>query len=259
MSAWDTRRVSAPRRIEIAGIPALLVEPDSPPTRLVLWQTHLGGSMEGTLAQLRSLAERGCRAVSFDPPDHGDRSADGDPRAFAMAMLEQFRLRMWPILGQTTLEALRVIDATLDGAVTSVAAGGISMGGDVAIAVAGIDPRVDRVAAVGSTPDWTRPGMTRLDDAGMLLAQGRADSYGQWLRDELDPMMHRDRYRRGPPMRLHYGTEDHHVPQANGQAFAEALAAGGQIEIVEHPGLDHFGVCVDEAALQDCLGFLAGD
>jgi hypothetical protein len=46
---------------------------------------------------------------------------------------------MWPILGQATLEALRVIDATRDPAITSIVAGGISMGGDIAIALAGID------------------------------------------------------------------------------------------------------------------------
>jgi uncharacterized protein len=247
------------RRIEVAGIPALFVEPGAPPSRLVLWQTHLGGDKERTLPQLRSLAERGCRAVGFDPPGQGERAVSDDPRGYAGAVLQRFRLRMWPLLGQATLEALRIVDAACDEAITSVAAGGISMGGDVAIALAGIDPRIERVAAVGSTPDWTRPGMTRIDDPATLLEQGSPDSYGRWLRDHLDPMVHLAGYERGVPMRLHYGGEDHHVPQANGRAFADALGAHGPIEIVEHPGLDHFGVCVDEAALDDCLTFLAGD
>jgi pimeloyl-ACP methyl ester carboxylesterase len=247
------------RRLEVAGIPALVVEPEAAASRLVLWQTHLGGAKERTLPQLRALAARGCRAVGFDPPDQGERAASDDPRAFATAVLERFRLRMWPLLGQATLEALRVIDATLDATITSVAAGGVSMGGDVAIALAGIDPRIDRVAAVGSTPDWMRPGMTRLDDPSSVVEQGSADSYGQWLRDQLDPAIHLARYRRGVPMRLHCGAQDHHVPQANARAFAEALSAEGRIEIVEHPGLDHFGVCVDDGALEDCVAFLAGD
>jgi uncharacterized protein len=248
----------APRRIDVAGIPALVVDPDDAPTRLVLWQTHLGGSKEQTVAQLRGFAARGCRAVSFDPPGHGDRSDGEDPRRYAAGVLERFRLRMWPILGQTVLEALRVLDAVSDPGITLVTAGGVSMGGDVAIALAGVEPGVDRVAALGSTPDWTRPGMTRLDDPTALLAQGEPDRYGQWLRAQLDPMLHLERYRRGVPMRLHYGADDHHVPQANGRAFAEALADAGPVEIVEHPGRDHFGVCVDADAVADCVAFLAG-
>ena len=256
------------RRIEVAGIPALIVEPEAAPSRLALWQTHLGGSKEQTLPQLRALAGRGCRAVSFDPPDHGDRAAGDDARAYATAVLERFRLRMWPLLGQSTLEALRVIDATLDATITSVAAGGVSMGGDVAIALAGIDPRIGRVAAVGSTPDWTRPGMTRLDDSGTVLEQGSPDSYGQWLRDHLDPTTHLGRYERGVPMRLHCGQEDHHVPQANARAFAGALSAGARsagalsagapIEIVEHPASITSASASTERALGDCVAFLAG-
>lgn len=248
------------RRLDVAGIPAVVVEPAAgAPSRLVLWLSHLGGSMERALGQLHALAALRVRAVSFDPPGHGQRATTDDPRAYANAVLDRFRLRMWPILGQTTLEALRVIDATRDEAITSIGAGGISMGGDIAIALAGIDPRITRVAAIGSTPDWTRPGMMRLDAPDTPLEQGSPDSYGGWLRDQLDPMAHLERYRRGVAMRLHCGGEDHHVPQANARAFAAALPAPAPIEIVAHPGLDHFGVCSDESVVGDCLVFLAGD
>lgn len=244
------------RRIDVAGIPTLIVEPDASPSRLVLWLSHLGGSAERTRSQLQALARLGVRAVSFDAPEHGERATSADPRAFAAEVLAAFRLRMWPLLGQTTLEALRVLDATRDGGVSSVAAGGISMGGDVAIALAGIESRIVRVAATGSTPDWTRPGMTRLDAPGTLVDQGAPDSYGRWLCDRLDPMCHLDRYRRELSMRLHCGDDDHHVPQANARAFATALPAT-PIAVVAHPGLDHFGVCRDEAVVTDCLTFLA--
>jgi hypothetical protein len=100
--------------------------------------------------------------------------------------------------------------------------------------------------------------MTRLDDPGEPLRQGDADRYGQWLREQLDPMIHLERYRREVAMRLHYGSDDHHVPQATGWAFADALSGAGSIEILEHPGLDHFGVCLDEGAVTDCAVFLAG-
>ncbi len=246
-------------RIEVAGIPALIVEPEVAPSRLIVWLSHLGGSKGRALPQLHALADPGVRAVSFDPVDHGERATAGDPRAYANAVLEEFRLRMWPVLGQTTLEALRVIDAVSDEGVVSMGAGGISMGGDVAIALAGIDPRIDRVAGVGSTPDWTRPGMTRLDDPGTVVEQGRPDSYGEWLRAQLDPMVHLDRYRRAVQMRLHCGGDDHHVPEADARAFAAALGDGAPLEIIAHPGLDHFGVCSDASAVDDCLAFLAGN
>jgi hypothetical protein len=46
-------------------------------------------------------------------------------------------------------------------------AGGVSMGGDVAVALAGVDPRIDRVAALVATPDWARPGMSGCNPAAL--------------------------------------------------------------------------------------------
>lgn len=40
-------------------------------------------------------------------------------------------------------------------------AGGVSMGGDVALVLAGTDDRIALVSALVATPDWTRPGMHR--------------------------------------------------------------------------------------------------
>jgi dienelactone hydrolase len=47
------------------------------------------------------------------------------------------------------------IIANRDVLISKMVAGGFSMGGDISIALAGIDHRVGRVAAIGSTPDWT--------------------------------------------------------------------------------------------------------
>lgn len=71
------------------------------------------------------------------------------PSAVGAAMLESFRRRMWPLLGQTVLECMRVLDWVDDrfDAPGPRVAGGVSMGGDVAIAFAGIDGRISRVAA----------------------------------------------------------------------------------------------------------------
>lgn len=115
----------------------------------MVWMTHLGGSAEQTLPMLERFAAAGHPAVSFAPVLHGARGS-GDPWAFATEVLAAFRRRMWPILGQTTLEAMRVLTWAQEqsGRPGTGLAGGVSMGGDVAVALAGIDPRVRRVATV---------------------------------------------------------------------------------------------------------------
>jgi cephalosporin-C deacetylase-like acetyl esterase len=57
------------------------------------------------------------------------------------------------VCSRPALDALRVIDAARDDGITSFGAGGISMGGDIAIALAGIDPRIGRVADEGAVGD----------------------------------------------------------------------------------------------------------
>jgi cephalosporin-C deacetylase-like acetyl esterase len=65
------------------------------------------------------------------------------------------------LAGRTVLESLRVLDWVDEhfGVAGPRVAGGVSMGGDVAVALAGVDPRIDRVAALVATPDSARPGM----------------------------------------------------------------------------------------------------
>jgi hypothetical protein len=136
------------------------------------------------------------------------------------------------------------------------------MGGDAAVALAGIDERVRRVAAIGSTPDWSRPGMHELQDPARLIDQGEADAYARWFADQLDPMGHLDRYRRDLAIDFELGAEDCHIPEANARAFAEALAAldppaSATVEINVHAGLDH-GVVSDQAAKDAAAAFLLG-
>ncbi|KGJ72954.1 hypothetical protein GY21_12085 [Cryobacterium roopkundense] len=90
---------------------------------------------------------------------------------------------MWPILGQTTLDALRIVDWAIEthDLSSDVVAGGVSMGGDISVALAGVDPRVKRVAALVATPDWTRPGMTQVGRPEELIDQGSPSPHGEWL------------------------------------------------------------------------------
>src|SRR5436190_7153359 len=92
----------------VDGIPVLLVEAAEPGGDVVLWMSHLGGSAEQTLPMLERFAGAGHPAVSFDAVGHGGRGS-GDPWEFAAGVLGAYRRRVWPILGQTTLEAMRVL------------------------------------------------------------------------------------------------------------------------------------------------------
>ncbi len=246
----------------VDGIPMVLVEPLETAGPVVLWLSHLGGSAVQTLPMLERFAAAGHPAVSFDAVGHGRRGS-GDPWEFAARVLGGFRRRMWPILGQTTLEAMRAVTWAQERTAGAGEArvGGVSMGGDVAVALAGIDPRVVRVATVGSTPDWSRPGMRELRDASEVLDQGAADPYSQWFADQLDPMRHLERYRDGAAITFELGEADHHIPRENAQAFVDTLlqtraATPASLRIQIYPGLDHFGVTTSDAALSAAADWL---
>ncbi len=252
--------MSVRREELVEGIPVILVEPEEQRGAPVLWMSYLGGYAARNLPMLERFAAAGHPAASFDAPGHGARGS-GDRWEFAASVLAEFRRRMWPLLGQTTLEALRVLD-WLGGEVDAsdgFLVGGFSMGGDVAVALAGIDERVSRVAAIGSTPDWSRPGMRELRDPGRLIDQGEPDAYARWFAGQFDPMRHLERYRRDLVIDFELGGEDRHIPEANARAFAAALAALdppiAEVTINVHPGLDH-GVVSDEAAKEAAVEFL---
>jgi dienelactone hydrolase len=245
----------------VEGIPVILVEPEEQRGAPVLWMSYLGGYAARNLPMLERFAAAGRPAISFDAPGHGRRGR-GDRLEFAESVLASFRQRMWPLLGRTTLEALRVLD-WLAGEVDAsdgFLAGGFSMGGDAAVALAGIDERVRRVATIGSTPDWSRPGMRELREPLRLIDQGQADAYARWFAEHLDPMRNLERYRRPVAIDFELGAEDSHIPTANAEAFADALAAvdppaAAEVLIRVHPGLDH-GVVSDQAAKEAAFEFL---
>lgn len=121
-----------------------------------------------------------------------------DPLELGREVLGAFRPRMWALAGRTVLESLRVLDWADQqlGNAGRRFVGGVSMGGDIAVALAGTDERITRVTALVATPDWTRPGMRMLDDQKVVLDQGEADRYAEWFYDAFDPMTHLDAYRR---------------------------------------------------------------
>ncbi len=160
---------------------------------------------------------------------------------------------MWPIIGQTTLDCLRVIDHLGGG---PVVAGGTSMGGDVAVTLAGLDRRVTRVAAIVATPDWTRPGMRDIRDPSRVLPQGDADASAQWFFDRLDPLTHVENYAHGPAILFECGADDLHVPPDGAQRFAAAL--GEDVRVNVRVGLGHIDGASSAELIDSCIGWLRG-
>lgn len=230
---------------------------------LALWLPALGVDKDWVAPFLDELAEAGFVAVTFDLWQHGERGAEPADR-LRERVFDSFRRHKWPILGNTTLDALRVIDWAIDAfdAGPRVVAGGISLGGEAAVTLAGIDRRVERVAAIVASPDWTSPGMHRFDDPTQLLEQGDADAYAQWFYDQLDPLRHLDRYAHGPAIAFECGQDDFHVPAKGARRFQAALraahpAAAERIRITDHPGVGHLDAVRSEDLHRRALAWLA--
>jgi dienelactone hydrolase len=235
----------------IDHIPVIWLEPEPgfEPRKLAIFLTGLSGEKENNLSFLRDLADAGYVALSFDCWEHGERT-----RLTSQEVLERtfgnFRRYMWVNLGQTALDTLRVIDwaaATL-GVGAEVIMGGLSMGGDISVAAAGLDPRIRRVGAVVATPDWLRPGMLDLrDPQKQPLPTGAPDAYARWLYEQVNPITHLSHYAHAPEIRFVCGEQDDHVPPEAAYRFKAALTelyplAGQRVQIDLLPGLDHIGV-----------------
>lgn len=251
MTTASTRR--------IGDIPVLEVEPNPPaPGGLVIWIPPLGGDKERYQGLLEGFARQGLLAVGIDPRRHGERT-DLPVEQLSEQVMQRFRATMWPILGGTVLDAMAVIDdeAECRGLDGPALAGGVSMGGDIAVALAGVDPRVSRVAAIAATPDWTRPGMTRIGAPDRPIDQGSAPAGARWLRGLLDPIRHPGRYRPGRAIRFDVGAADTHVPAEAAHRFASLVGGGAGVDVLDHPGLDHLDICRDTSILEAAAAWLS--
>lgn len=266
MTTTSSGGVLGQAHTDVDGIPVVWIPPDNQDgdARVALWLPWLSGTKEAAIPFLRELAGRGFTAVSFDPWQHGERGTETAEQLFGR-VFGDFRRHMWPILGQTTLDALRVADwAAAEFGARDVAAGGVSMGGDIAVALAGIDQRINRVAAIVATPDWTRPGMRDLRDPSRVLPQGEPDAYAQWFYNHLDPLSHLSHYAHAPAIAFECGADDTHVPPDGALRFRDALAkdypnAAGGVRVTLHPGTGHMDSAQKPELFQNCIAWLAGD
>lgn len=228
----------APRRAVVRQIPVIWVEPASAWRRqLVIWLPGFGGTKESTLSELQDLADRGFVALSFDPFEHGERGTAPVDNLRARVR-GNIRRHFWPILGQTAEDASRVIDWTVPilGVEPEVGMGGISMGGDIAVAAAGMDHRIVCAAACIATPDWLRPGS--------FEPPGEPDAAAQAWYDRCNPLTHLDAYRHRPAISFQCGADDRQVPPDGAARFATALAATyahdpDRLAVVRHEGVAH--------------------
>jgi dienelactone hydrolase len=247
-------------------IPVLWCAPTLPSsrTKLVIWLNGLSGTKEQMLPYLQDLAGAGYTALSFDAWQHGARGAEA-PAGLATRVFGNFRHAMWPILGQTTLDTLRVIDwavRALD-VEPNIFMGGISMGGDISVAAAGIDHRIQRVAAIVATPDWLRPGMQDLFLPGTLLSPGVPDAYAQYFYDHLNPLTHLDAYAHGPAITFECAANDTHVPPDGALRFQAALrehapASANRIRVNLVPGTGHMDAR-EPPFWQHCLAWFSAE
>ncbi len=241
-------------KTQIDHIPAIWIEPDPGSARglLAIWLPWFTGAKESTEPQLSQLAAKGFTALSYDPWQHGERARESSDE-LETRIAGNLRRYLWPILGQTALDALRVIDwATGNLSIgQEVYLGGISMGGDIAVAVAGIEPRIVCATAINSTPDWLRTGSE--------TAPGEPDAYAQFFYDLLNPLTHLEAYRRRPALAFECGADDRLVPPEGALHFQEELretyrAAPNRLRVTLHPGVKHAST---EPMWTRSLGWLA--
>jgi uncharacterized protein len=229
----------------VEGIPVVWSAPKTPrtPNPLAIWLNGLAGTKEQLDRNLLELSSHGFVAVSFDAWQHGQRGIETKAE-LVKRVFGQFRRSMWPILGQSVLDTSRVIDwATSRFSLTGgVSMGGFSMGGDIAVAAAGFDPRIDCVAAIIATPDWLRPGMQ--DASGRDIDQGSDDVYSRFFYDAFNPMTHLAAYSRCPAIAFECGAADQHVPPEAALRFQAALKDTysrdpGRLRVNLEPGIGH--------------------
>lgn len=222
----------------LGEIPLLWAAPaGAGPWPLVLWLHGFSGSKEKMAPQLLDLAARGFVAVSWDFPQHGGRARE-TLDALRLRVRGDLRRHFWPILGAGIEEVPAIIDWAIAhcGAGPAVAIGGVSMGGDIAVAAAGIDHRIGRVAVTLATPDWLRPGSH--EPPGVAGEE-------QWaLYRRFNPLTNLAHYRHRPAMLFACGAEDKQVPPGGADAFVAALEdvygdGGGRLAIAREPGVAH--------------------
>jgi hypothetical protein len=111
------------------------------------------------------------------------------------------------------------------------------MGGDIAIAAAGIDHRIRKVAACIATPDWLRPGS--------FEPPGEADTYAWHCYNRCNPLSNLHLYKHLPSISFICGEQDTRVPPEAADRFVSILGLGSykndteRLDVVKLKDIDH--------------------
>jgi uncharacterized protein len=252
MTGADSQRPTGSAWVD--HIPLVWVTPEEPSRKLAIWLPYATGKKEDTLPLLQELATAGFVAVSFDPWLHGERYIGGPDERRVARVMENYPYFVWPLFGQSALESLRVIDWAIAkfGIEPPCYIGGISLGGIIAVAAAGLDPRIGCVGGIVCTPDWLVPGM-HYD--GQLVSPGQPDAYARFFYDHMNPLTHLSAYAHRPAMTFECGAEDDHLLPEGALRFQQALqetyrAHPERFRVNLHPAVGHETI---PAMWQNCL------
>jgi dienelactone hydrolase len=247
---------SGTAQVEQIPVTWTMPEPGTGRRGLVIWLPAGLSGMEAVQPILERLAAAGFVAVSFDSWERGSRATEA-PETLLPRARTNWPLVAWPILGHGALEVLRVLDwaARAFDLAPPFSLGGLSLGGDIAVAAAGLDPRIGCVAAVVATPDWTRAG-SRVD--GAPVAAGEPDAYARFFYDRIDPLTNLRSYAHRPAMTFECGADDDLVPPDGALRFQRALAdvdgeMHARVRVNLHPGVGHALV---PAMIDGCVAWL---
>lgn len=226
-------------RAVVDHIPMLWCEPVNEINKdLVIWLPGFSGTKETVIPQLAALADAGFVALSFDPYQHGERLVETREELLTR-IVGNIRCYFWPILALTSEEFPKVIDYAIAnfGITGKIMAGGVSMGGDIAVAASGLDKRISAVAACIATPDWLRPGSNE--------PPGQPDLYAQQCYDRRNPLTHLSNYSHLPAISFQCGELDMQVPPDGAERFIKSQVQQfyqtnpERLEIVKHSQVSH--------------------
>lgn len=203
----------------------------------VLWVSGFSGSKEGTLPQLKLLAERGFIGIGYDAFEHGERAIE-TREELSKRVRGNIRRYFWPILARSAEETPQLLDWAMRhlGASAVAGMGGTSMGGDISASAAGVDPRLRAVSCLVATPDWMRPGS--------FEPPGAPDEIAQAAYDRRNPLTNLEDYLHRPAIAFQSGADDQQVPPDGGERFVTALKKiyGAQSDLLRvnlYPGIPH--------------------
>ena len=211
----------------VSDIPVRWEEPAQGQKRkLVIWLPGFTADKETVQTYLTQLAEAGFVALSFDPVDHGERSRIGteaeiepDSGSFIAQTDGKLYRHFWSIEAETAAEVPHIIDWAIShlGVEPLIGMGGISMGGDIAVAAAGLDQRIAVVAACISTPDWLKPGSMYELSAPNPTVQAQYERY--------NPLTNLTNYQHCPAISFQCSAADPMVPPDGAIRFVRALTS----------------------------------